>query len=86
LLRQRGRELDPLGEEAWMPRETKYKVIDQGDYVTRSLADVDAVLLSKALKAAHKNRHIITEFLARGGSARFFSLAKKFALDLEQFV
>jgi hypothetical protein len=50
------------------------------------VADPDAVLVSKALKAAEKNRALVTEYLAKGASERFFDLARKYRVDLEQFV
>ena len=49
------------------------------------MADPDAVLISKALKAARKNEALITEYLAKGASERFFNLARKYRVDLEQF-
>ena len=50
------------------------------------VADPDAVLISKAYKAPEKNMGLITEYLAKGASERFFELAQKYAVDLEQFV
>ena len=86
LIARAGKELDPVGREIWMPRETRYTVIFQGDLVTLSAADVDAVLISKALKAPVKNRALLTEYLAKGASQRFLAMAKKYGVDLEQFV
>jgi hypothetical protein len=86
LLRRRGRTLDPLGHEAWMPRETRYRPIYDGRQIRLSIAEPEAVLLSKALKAPSKNRSLITEYLAVGASERFLALARKYSLDLEQFV
>lgn len=86
LLAQRGLELDPLGEEVWMPKETEYTSIFSGQYVELQLAEVDAILISKALKAPQKNRLVITEYLSTGASRRFLSLAKKYRVDLESFV
>lgn len=86
LLREVGLDLDPSGHEAWMPKETVYTNLFVGELVTLQVADPDAVLLSKALKAPRKNRALIVEFLAAGASARFLSLAKKYRLDLEQFL
>ncbi len=50
------------------------------------LAEPEAILLSKALKAPAKNRALIVEYLAKGATERFMTLAQKYALDLEQFV
>lgn len=86
LLRAEGRVLDPLGHEAWMPRETRYTQLFQGKWVRVALAEPDAVLISKALKAPLKNAPLITEYLAVGASERFLELATKYAIDLEQFL
>lgn len=86
LLAERGRELGTTGREVWMPTETRYDDLFVGEYVTMQVADPDAVLLSKALKAPRKNRALIVEYLAAGASPRFFALAERYDLDLEQFV
>lgn len=86
LLRARGKLLDPLGHEAWMPKETKYLTIFNGSYVTGQIANPEYVLLSKALKAPEKNRALMVEYLARDPSEVFLQLAEKYQLDLEQFV
>jgi hypothetical protein len=85
LLAAEGRELDPVGHEAWMPRETRYDEVFRGKFVRLQLADAEAVLLSKARKAPQKNRRLLTEYLAFGPSDRFFELAAKYQIDLEQF-
>jgi hypothetical protein len=86
LLKKRDKDLDPLGHEVWMPRETEYSVLYAGRFVELSVADSDAVLVSKGLKAPVKNRQILVEYLALGPSDRFFTLAKKYRLNLEQFL
>lgn len=83
LLAKRGLELDPLGHEVWMPTETEYTRLYAGQLASLLVADVDAVLLSKALKAPAKNKALVIEYLARGGSLRFFALAARYGLDLE---
>ncbi len=85
LLAAQGLHLDPVGHEAWMPRETRYAPIYVGRHVRAFIAEPDFVLVSKALKAPAKNRALITEYLAKGASDRFFSLALKYNLDLELF-
>jgi hypothetical protein len=57
-----------------------------GPFVRLLLAEPEAILLSKAIKAPDKNRALITEYLAQGASDRFLELAKKYNLDLEQFL
>ena len=86
LLKENGKVLDPHGREVWMPRETRYNPLYQGTFVEALVADADAVLISKALKATEKNRALVTEYLAKGASERFFDLARKYRVDLEQFV
>jgi len=86
LLRMKGRELNPLGHEIWMPRETRYSMLHAGRSVELSVADPEAVLVSKALKAPDKNLALIIEYLARGPSTRFLTLAKKYRINLEQFL
>jgi hypothetical protein len=86
LLAKAGLELDPLGHEAWMPQETEYGEAFAGLFVTLLIADADAVLVAKGLKAPVKNRALIVEYLSRGASPRFLSLAKKYGLQLEKFL
>ena len=83
LLEARSRELRPPGHEIWMPTETEYRVLYDGRWVELSIADMDAILVSKALKAPAKNRALILEYLARGPSPRFLALAARYGLDLE---
>lgn len=78
--------LDPVGHEAWMPRETRYTVLFRGVHVTGQLAQPLFVLLSKALKAPTKNKALIVEYLASGPPREFFQLATKYGLQLERFV
>ena len=86
LLAEHDKVLDPHGHEVWMPRETRYNPLYQGTFVEALVADADAVLISKALKAPEKNRALVTEYLAKDASERFFELARKYRVDLEQFV
>jgi hypothetical protein len=86
LLAKEGKILDPHGHEIWMPRETQYAPVYEGTYVDAFVADPDAVLISKACKAPEKNKALIIEYLAKGASERFFELAKKYAVDLGEFV
>lgn len=86
LLAKRGLVLDPVGHEAWMPEETEYETFFAGTFVTLKVADEECVLLSKAAKAPKKNSALLTEYLARGPSERFVTLAAKYNVDLEQFV
>lgn len=86
LLEDKGLILDPVGHEAWMPRETRWLPAFEGKFVRLLLAEPDAILLSKALKAPTKNKVLLLEYLARGPSSRFLQLAKKYSLDLERLL
>ena len=86
LLAKAGYELDPVGHEVWMPRETQYTRVYDGRFVQLLLADPEAIFLSKALKAPAKNRPLLVEYLASGASDRFLRLAGKYHLKLEQFL
>ena len=86
LLALEGRELDPLGHDIWMPADTRYSELYDGRFVRLLLAEPEAVLVSKALKAPAKNGPLLTEYLAGGASERFLALAEKHRLDLEQFL
>ncbi len=85
LLERHGFVLDPVGHEAWMPTETQYALVHPGANVRGEIADAECVLLSKALRAPVKNRNLITEYLAKGASARFLDLARRYGLDLGAF-
>jgi len=86
LLALKGKQLDSLGSEVWMPDETRYTSMYAGQFVTLEVADLESVLVSKGLKAPAKNRAIVTEYLASGASPRFMELSTKYGLDLEQFL
>ena len=45
LLAERGRDLDPLGGEVWMPRETRHNPLFSGKFVKLLLAEPEAVLV-----------------------------------------
>ena len=85
-LQEAGKELDAVGHEVWMPRETRYDPLFRGSFVTFLVADTEAVLVSKALKAPQKNARLLTEYLAAGPSERFMQLAKKYRVTLERFL
>ena len=86
LLQAAGKQLDPVGHEAWMPKETEYLEYFMGDWVRAFLAKVEYVLISKAKKAPAKNEALIAEYLATGASELFFDLAKLYEIDLQAFV
>jgi hypothetical protein len=86
LLKKRGKFLDPVGHEAWMPPETTFKTIFKGNYVEGAVAQPEYVLISKALKAPERNKELLAEYLASHPSDLFYTLAKKYKVPLEEFV
>ncbi len=86
LLNAAGKQLDPVGHEAWMPKETEYLEYFIGDWVRAYLAKPEYIMISKAKKAPTKNDLLISEYIASGACERFFELAKKYQIDLESFV
>ncbi len=85
LLKEKGKFLDPVGHEAWMPEETKYKTIFNGRHVEGSIAEAEYILISKALKAPQRNKTLIAEYLASHPTELFYTLAKKYNVRLEDF-
>lgn len=87
LLREEGKILDPVGHEAWMPKETEYDEIFKGQWLTGFIAKPVFIILSKAKHAPEKNGNLIAEYLASDNlDDRLFELAEKYKVDLDQFV
>ncbi len=86
LLEPLGKHYDILSREIWMPKETSYLPLFDGVYVQVTYALPEYVLLSKALKAPHKNRALLIEYLASPPSALFMNLAKQYEVDLSQIL
>ncbi len=87
LLEVRGKILDPVGHEAWMPDETEYRQIFDGSNLSGYIAEPVFVILSKAKKAPVKNKDLIAEYLASVDlDQRIFQLARKYQVDLDAFV
>lgn len=86
LLKENGKELDPVGHEAWMPKETQYEILFKGKWVTAKLAKPEYIMISKAKKAPGKNRELITDYIANDPPEEFFRLAEKYAIDLNQMM
>ena len=82
LLKQNGKMLDPVGHEAWMPKETEYWKFFSGDWVTTYLAKVEYVMISKAKKALQRNKSLLTEYLASEPPPAFYELASKYEINL----
>ena len=86
LLKEIGKELDPVGHEAWMPKETEYDDFFTGKWVNAYLAAPEYILISKAKKAPTKNRALLVEYIASGPPKKFFALANKYEIDLGSFL
>ena len=86
LLAKHGMHLDPLGQEVWMPAETKYDSLFSGQYLELQLAQAVYVLTSKSLKAPEKNKEIISQYLASEPEEEFFALCERYNVELEFFV
>ena len=86
LLKEIGKELDPVGHEAWMPEETVYDEFYAGKWIHAYLAQAEYVLISKAKKAPVKNAALLTAYLAKGPPEKFFKLAEKYKINLNDFV
>lgn len=82
LLRVVGLELDPLSDEIWMPKETRYTPFFKGVMVEASRAEPVHVLVSKALKAPEKNKTLLRAYLAGEPTPEFFELCEKYKVDL----
>lgn len=84
LLQEEGRHLDPVGHEAWMPEETKYKSLYKGKLISLSIAEPVYIILSKARMAPVKNKTLILDYIASSDlDHKLFDLAKKYDVDLE---
>lgn len=86
LLEEEGKTLDPVGHEAWMPKETEWNSIFEGEYVSGYIAKPEYIMISKALKSPEKNRVLLLEYLAMDPPEQFFELAKKYEIKLEDFL
>ncbi len=86
LLAIHGKKIDPVGHEAWMPKETQFNPIYAGKFVKCFVAQPEYVLVSKAKMARKKNENLIIEYLGTQPSPLFLQLAKKYEIDLEEFL
>jgi len=87
LLDEQGYKLDPVGHEAWMPKETDFRTIYHEQFVTGLIAEPVFIMIAKAKMAPIKNKQLIVNYLASSDlDKRFFDLAKKYQIDLESFL
>lgn len=85
-LSEYGKQIDPVGHEAWMPEETEYVEIYLGKFVDCLIAKPEYVLISKAMMASTKNKNLIIEYLGTSPTPLFFKLATKYEVNLEEFL
>ena len=83
LLKAQGMELDPLGNEIWMPEETQYTDIFIGDWVKAMRALPVFVMVSKAKFAVEKNKSLIRQYMAQQAPDEFFELCERHQVDLD---
>jgi len=86
LLKVEGLELDPLGSEIWMPKETQYSTIYEGTWVKAYLADPLYIFVSKAKFARKKDLVLLQEFIAKAADYEFFRLCATYQIDLEKIL
>ena len=86
LLKLEGLELDPLGNEIWMPEETRYVDIFVGKWLRATRALPVYILVSKAKFAVNKNKDLILQYLAHDPDPEFFDLCEKYDVDLNEFI
>lgn len=85
-LSEYGKQIDPVGHEAWMPGETEYQEIYKGKFVECFIAKPEYVLISKAKMAPSKNKNLIIEYLGTSPTPLFFELATQYQVNLEDFL
>ena len=81
-----GKKIDPVGHEAWMPKETKFNTIYTGKFVKCFVAQPEYVLISKAKMAREKNKNLIIEYLGTKPTPLFLQLVKKYEINLKEFL
>jgi len=86
LLIAEGLELDPLSNEIWMPEETNYIDLYQGEWIHALLAEPQYIMVSKALKSPSKNKVLLRQYIAHGPHQVFFDLCEKYKINLQSIV
>lgn len=86
ILAEYGLVYDDLSDEIWMPKETVYNTIFEGQIVTGMVAQPEYILLSKAIKAPDKNRTLLARYLGHKPSKLFISLCDKYGVDLKELL
>ena len=86
LLAVHGKKIDPVGHEAWMPKETRFDVLFKGRFVSGFAAQPEYILISKAKMAPEKNKNLIVEYLGTQPTPLFLELARKYGINLEGFL
>ena len=81
-----GKKIDPVGHEAWMPKETKFHLIYEGKFIKCFIAQPEYILISKARMAKEKNKNLIIEYVGAQPTPLFLKLAKKYEINLEDFI
>lgn len=92
VLNSKGLTFDELSSEVWLPKEAEFIEYYDSLYVNVSYLDPISALTSKAIKAAEKNKSLISDALkvygdilaakitSYGGDVSFFAVSKKLKL------
>lgn len=83
LLKANGLVYDLLSDEIWMPEETQYVELYQGDWALVQRAEPEYVMVSKAKWASAKNKLLLREYIGSNPPQIFFELCSKYGADLE---
>ncbi len=92
VLNSKGLTFDELSSEVWLPKEAEFIEYYDSPFVNVSYLDPISALTSKAIKAAEKNKSLISDALkiygdklatkitSYGGDVSFFAVRKKLKL------
>lgn len=80
-------ELETVGHEAWMPKETQWDTVYEGKFILGQIARPPFVMISKIIKAPKKNKQLIIDYLAQAREGdEIFELAEKYQVKLEDYL
>jgi hypothetical protein len=77
---------DEDSEKVWLPPEVKFEELFEFSNILVSVIDPESALVSKAIKAAEKNKQLIREALASGKFKNLADRIEKYGGRLETFI
>lgn len=83
LLKANGLAYDQLSDQIWMPDETVYLDLYDGNWVSASRASPEFIMVSKAKWSMKKNKSLLREYIASGPPPQFLKLCTKYNIDLK---